>query len=139
MPTLRLEAIFSSQPPSRNRLAEYRSLERKTLDRQTAANPPSDEDFLRSCEIRACAPAMMANLDFVDRIVELINRSNQLNYTGSRIDADGLRRDIIDNYLEYCCWSIFAWTNMATMGWSASPCSTGNRGSSSISSFPAAS
>jgi FkbH-like protein len=101
-----LEAILTDQPGSRNRVPEYRSLERKRQDRFAVA-ALSDQDFLRSCEIRACPVAMMANLDFVDRIVELINRSNQLNYTASRIDADVLRDEMMSGYGRYYCWSIF--------------------------------
>ncbi len=101
-----IEAILSEQPASRNRIAEYRSLERRNGDK--GAIGMADADFLRTCAIRACTVAMMANLDFVDRIVELVNRSNQLNYTGSRVGRDELHRDMIDGYLEYYCWSIFA-------------------------------
>jgi FkbH-like protein len=101
-----LEAILADQPASRNRLAEYRQLEQRKQDR-LAVGPLSDEEFLHSCEIRACPVAMMANLDFIDRIVELVNRSNQLNYTQSRIDADVLRNEITSGYLNYYCWSIF--------------------------------
>lgn len=111
----RLAAILTDQPASRNRLADYRSLERKKQDRR-AAPAASDEDFLRACEIRACAPPMMANLDFLDRIVELINRSNQLNYTRSRVDRETLTRDIVDGYLENFCWSIFAWDRYGKHG-----------------------
>lgn len=99
---LRLEAIFSNQAPSRNRIAEYRSLERKQQDRQ-AATTGSDADFLRSCEIRAVAPPAMTNLDYLDRIAELINRSNQLNYTGSRVDRETLMQEVATSY----CWSFF--------------------------------
>lgn len=101
-----LEAILSDQPASRNRLAEYRRLAQKKQDR-LAVGTFSDEEFLRSCEIRACPVAMMANLDFADRIVELVNRSNQLNYTRSRIDGEILRNEITSGYLNYYCWSIF--------------------------------
>jgi FkbH-like protein len=110
-----LEKILTCQPASRNRLAEYRSLERKHQDRRAAA-ATTDEDFLRSCEIRACAPPMLSNLDFIERIVELINRSNQLNYTGSRVSYDSLKSDMIDGYLEYYSWSIFAWDKYGDHG-----------------------
>lgn len=102
-----LEAILTDQPPSRNRLAEYRMLERKHHDRATMSGS-SDEAFLQSCEIRACAPAMMANMDFIDRIVELINRSNQLNYTKSRTDESTIREYLTSHYTKYYCWSVFA-------------------------------
>ena len=100
---LHLEAIFSIQAPSRSRLDEYRSLERKHQDRQSAS-AASDEEFLRSCDIRGVAAPGLTNLEFLDRLVELINRSNQLNYTKSRVDREMLMNDIAVSY----CWSIFA-------------------------------
>jgi FkbH-like protein len=101
-----LESILIDQPPSRNRLNEYRILQQKHQDR-IATESLSDEEFLLSCEIRACAPAMMANLDFIDRIVELINRSNQLNYTKSRTTENALRNDLTSYYGKFYCWSVF--------------------------------
>jgi FkbH-like protein len=110
-----LEAIFAQQAASRNRIADYRRLERMKSDR-TAAVAVSDEDFLRGCDMRVCMVPMMANLDFVDRIVELINRSNQLNYTGSRVTRDELIHDMIDGYLRHYCWSVFAWDKYGDHG-----------------------
>ncbi|MEG3144655.1 HAD-IIIC family phosphatase [Sphingomonas sp. RT2P30] len=97
----------------RNRIAEYRMLERKKGDRTTAG--VSNEDFLRGCGIKACAPYLMDNLDFAGRIAELINRSNQLNYTASRVTEDALERDIID-VVAFDSWSIFAWDNYGHYG-----------------------
>jgi FkbH-like protein len=68
------------------RLTQYRVLESKVLDR--AASAVSNEEFLRSCEIRVelgeVGPAE------VERVVELVNRSNQLNFTKSRKSAEQL-------------------------------------------------
>lgn len=63
------------------RLNQYKQLERKAAD--FAAATGSNEEFLRSCGIRV-------QLDYdiephFDRVVELINRSNQLNFTKKRI------------------------------------------------------
>ncbi|ATY34492.1 hypothetical protein [Sphingomonas psychrotolerans] len=109
-----LAGLLSLQAGTRSRVDDYRMLERKRRDR-AAAGPLSNEDFLRSCGIRACAPHMMDNLDFADRIVELINRSNQLNYTGSRAAQGDLERDIID-LVGFDSWSIFAWDNYGRYG-----------------------
>lgn len=108
-----LRTLLARQKGTRSRVADYRILERKRRDRADAAL--SNEDFLRSCEIRACAPYLMDNLDFVDRIAELINRSNQLNYTASRVDPEALRRDIID-VVGFDSWSIFAWDKYGHYG-----------------------
>lgn len=110
-----LAAILTDQPASRNRVAEYRQLEQKQADRQ-ASGATDDADFLRSCQIRVCGPSMMSNLDFADRIVELINRSNQLNYTQSRTTVEELTHDLTDAYLDYICCSIFAWDRYGEHG-----------------------
>lgn len=109
-----LAGLLALQTGTRSRVDEYRMLERKKRDRD-AAGTVSNEDFLRSCGIRACAPQMMDNLDFAERIAELINRSNQLNYTGSRVEQAGLERDLID-LVGFDSWSIFAWDNYGRYG-----------------------
>ncbi|MDV3457234.1 HAD-IIIC family phosphatase [Sphingomonas sp. HF-S4] len=108
-----LAGLLALQAGTRSRVADYRMLERKQRDRADAAL--SNEDFLRSCGIQACAPHMMDNLDFAPRIAELINRSNQLNYTGSRVEEAGLTRDIID-LMGFDSWSIFAWDRYGRYG-----------------------
>jgi FkbH-like protein len=110
----RLQAIVDANAGvSRNRIAEYRMLEHKKADRETAG--VSNEEFLRSCGIQACAPFLMDNLDFAPRIVELVNRSNQLNYTGSRVEQAALERDIM-NVVAFDSWSIFAWDKYGHYG-----------------------
>lgn len=109
-----LRAILAAQPPGgRSRVSEYRQMEAKWRDRAVASL--SDEEFLRSCQIRACAPFLMDNLDFVPRITELINRSNQLNYTASRVEQGDLAAAIID-VVRHDSWSIFAWDNYGDYG-----------------------
>jgi FkbH-like protein len=109
----RLRDILGAQPASRNRLDEYRILERKKQDRDLSGG--SNEDFLKSCQIKACAPYLMDNLDFSARIAELINRSNQLNYTQSRVEQAALEAAIID-VVAYDSWSIFAWDRYGDYG-----------------------
>ena len=110
----RLATLLASQTGTRSRVADYRILESRKRDRDTAGGQ-SNDDFLRSCAIQVCLLVEMENLAFVDRIVELVNRANQLNYTGSRLDADGLRDRIID-VLGYCTWSVFAWDRYGNYG-----------------------
>ncbi len=66
------------------RLQQYRVLERKLVDRE--AVPVSNEEFLRSCDIRigvsTDAPAES------DRLFELVHRTNQLNFTKRRPDRE---------------------------------------------------
>jgi FkbH-like protein len=102
-----LAGLLSLTPPGKSRVERYRMLERRKADR--AALPAfSNHDFLRSCGIHASAPYLMDNLDFVPRIADLINRSNQLNYTRSRVEQAQLEADIID-VVRFDSWSIFAW------------------------------
>lgn len=78
------------------RLNQYKQLERKLHD--FTANTNSNEDFLRSCGIQVTLDHdIESNLD---RVIELINRSNQLNFTKVRIQGKAeeakLRRKLCD-------------------------------------------
>jgi FkbH-like protein len=67
-----------------SRLQQYRVLEQRLADR--VATPGSNEEFLRSCDIRVGVftdPESEA-----DRLFELVNRTNQLNFTKRRPDRD---------------------------------------------------
>lgn len=66
-----------------SRLKQYKQLEKKVAD--MAQTPLSNEDFLRQSDVR-----LRFEFDVekhFDRIVELVNRSNQLNYTKVRIET----------------------------------------------------
>jgi len=70
--------------PDLTRLKQYRLLERKASDK--AASVRSNEEFLKSCNIRVVVdPNVEANFP---RVLELINRTNQLNYTKVRIHGE---------------------------------------------------
>jgi FkbH-like protein len=75
-----------------SRLEHYRLLERKAKARSAAAL--SNEEFLRESRIRV-AIDYAVEADF-ERIVELINRANRLNFTKRRVDTpeevENLRR-----------------------------------------------
>lgn len=102
-----LAGLLALTPPGKSRVERYRMMERRKADR--AAVPAlSNHDFLRTCGLQATAPYLMDNLDFAPRIADLINRSNQLNYTGSRVEQAQLEADIID-VVAHDSWSIFAW------------------------------
>lgn len=67
-----------------SRLEQYKNLEKKVSEQ--SGTTLSNEDFLRQCEVKL-------SFDFdveahFDRIVELVNRSNQLNYTKVRLETD---------------------------------------------------
>lgn len=111
---MQLAGLLALQTGTRSRVAEYRMLEAKKRDR-AAAPAQSNEAFLRASGLCACAPALMDNLDFAPRIAELINRSNQLNYTQSRVDLESLTAQII-NVNRHDSLSIFAWDKYGRYG-----------------------
>lgn len=84
-----LAAHFAAAPktdPEHKRLSQYKVLQRK---RDFRAESASNEDFLRQSNIRVeMARDCAAHLD---RIADLVQRSNQLNFTKVRSTADELR------------------------------------------------
>ena len=57
----------------------------------------------------------MDNLPFVNRIEELINRTNQLNFTMNRVEEGSMALEIADNALNET-WSLFAWDDYGDYG-----------------------
>lgn len=98
---------------AKSRVEEYRLLETRVEERRQSSL--TDEDFLRQSGIEATYTHRMDNLDFAGRIEELINRSNQLNYTASRIEP-GSARDYILNVSEYDVFSAFVWDRYGYYG-----------------------
>ena len=79
------------------RLAQYQMLAAKHEERQ--AHGAHDEAFLRQSGIRI-------EIDYavephIDRIIELINRSNQLNYTKVRIKDEAERKAFIESLTKF--------------------------------------
>ncbi|WP_010164354.1 methoxymalonyl-ACP biosynthesis protein FkbH [Sphingomonas sp. PAMC 26617] len=109
-----LRDLLAAQVDGTDRRPLYRSLEARKQD-QRERPTLSHEDFLRSCDIRATASFCMENLDHVERIAELMQRSNQLNYTKSRRTVDALRAEIID-VLAHPSLAIFAWDRHGDYG-----------------------
>jgi FkbH-like protein len=97
----------------KSRVADYRLIETKVSERED--NALSDEAFLMQSGIEACFVHRMDNLEFADRIEELINRSNQLNYTESRVEPGKIHQCIqdMDNYV---VMSIFVWDKYGYYG-----------------------
>ena len=97
----------------KSRVSEYRILEARVAEREQSAL--TDEDFLLQSDIRATFTHRMDNLDFAERIEELINRSNQLNYTGTRVAA-GSMRELIMNVSDYDIFCAFVWDRYGYYG-----------------------
>jgi FkbH-like protein len=86
---LSLPQAKGKSDPEMTRLQQYKNLEKKVADRETTALDNSA--FLRSCDIK-----ISIDLDVeseFDRVVELINRSNQLNYTKKRLETPEAREE----------------------------------------------
>jgi FkbH-like protein len=97
----------------KNRIGDYRLLETKATERD--ANELSDEAFLMQSGIHATFTDRMDNLEFAARMEELINRSNQLNYTQSRIEPGTMLKRIQDiDYYEVL--SAFVWDKYGYYG-----------------------
>ncbi|MDB5687916.1 MAG: family phosphatase [Rhizorhabdus sp.] len=72
------------------RLAQYKLLETRKKDEQQASG--DNAEFLRSCDV--CVYIEYDVMQHLDRAIELINRTNQLNFTKKRLpeDMDEARR-----------------------------------------------
>lgn len=76
-----LPQLKGKNDKSHSRLQQYKILEQKEADQQHGSL--SNEDFLRQSEIKI---RIINDLDGqMDRILELINRTNQLNFTKVRV------------------------------------------------------
>jgi len=98
---------------ARDRVAEYRVLQAKVDERTAGAI--SNEVFLAASDIHVLFTRLTENVQFADRIEELINRSNQLNYTGSRVDPGSMseyimRIDLHDTH------GVFVWDKYGDYG-----------------------
>lgn len=69
-----------------SRLAQYKLLERRKQDEVKASAGGSNEAFLRGCDIRVHIDYDV--LQNLDRAIELVNRTNQLNFTKRRLPED---------------------------------------------------
>ncbi len=85
IPEIAGHAFFQGKDDSNlSRLAQYKLLEQKKRDEVTA--PGSNIDFLRGCDIRVTIEHDLEK--HLGRVVELINRTNQLNFTKQRLPED---------------------------------------------------
>lgn len=107
------ELLAANRHVEKCRIADYRLLEERVSARDESGL--TDEAFLIESRIEASYTHRMDNLDFAERIEELINRSNQLNYTQTRV-APGEIRDIILNVTDYDVFSAFVWDRYGYYG-----------------------
>ncbi len=89
---LALPELSGKDDRAHTRLAQYRLLERKLADRRVGED--TNEAFLRSCDIRV---GVHHDPDAEkDRLFELVNRTNQLNFTKRRPDRDSFEAMVAD-------------------------------------------
>ncbi len=85
IPELLADPRLAGKPdPELNRLKHYQSLEQRQADAAIATG--GVEAFLRQSDIRVSICYDL--VDKLDRVVEIINRTNQLNFTKKRIPED---------------------------------------------------
>ena len=110
--TILAEILEKNKHINKSRLDEYRILEAKVAK---SADFSDNNEFLASCNIRLCRVFGIHNLPHADRIEELINRTNQLNYTMNRVEPGSIGLEIADNALNES-WSLFAWDDFGDYG-----------------------
>ena len=98
----------------KSRIDEYRLLEKKMDDRITS-KMDSNEDFLRTCGIKMTFIRRAENLPHTSRIEELINRTNQLNFTKNRVEK-GSVTDFVLDVNNNDTYSVFVWDNYGVYG-----------------------
>ena len=97
---------------NKSRMDEYRILEEKV---EKSIDFSDNDDFLASCHIRISRVFGVHNLPHAERIEELINRTNQLNFTMNRVEPGSIAVEIADNALNES-WGIFAWDDYVDYG-----------------------
>lgn len=98
----------------KSRVEEYRQLERKRADATAMGSSSSNENFLATCDIHVCLLRKTDNLPFATRIEELINRTNQLNFTKSRVPDGSMPEYLIDPAHE--TYSVLVWDKYGFYG-----------------------
>lgn len=84
-----------AETQGRSRLEQYKILETKHTQAQ---NFSDNESFLRDSAITVCLIRNPQDLTFKDRIIDLANRTNQLNFTSSRFaDATAFEAEFESN------------------------------------------
>ena len=85
-----------NMPKNESRLLQYKTLEKKQEFRAKVGN---NEDFLKSCNIQVSV--LYECKQHIQRIAELISRTNQLNFTKNRITEKELEL-LLDDHSAKC-------------------------------------
>jgi hypothetical protein len=93
-------------------VGEYRQLEAKRAAK--TASGLDNREFLETCNIRVALIRRSDNLPFADRIEELINRTNQMNFTNSRVSIGSMGEYLVNPRHE--SFSVFVWDDFGFYG-----------------------
>lgn len=109
-----LEQIWEENKHIRkSRVEDYRLLERKHEAREIRGL--SSEDFLRDSDLCVSVVYASAALPFAQRIEELVNRSNQLNYLKTRFEPGGAQASLAQTFSHHT-FTVFAWDKYGYYG-----------------------
>ena len=100
-------------PTGKSRTYQYRILENKSL----AKGNQSNIDFLKNSDINVAfyvSHGVGNGMEYYDRVAELLNRSNQLNYTKSRITLNSSMP--YANYQNALKYYVFVWDKYGYYG-----------------------
>lgn len=93
--------LLEDKDKNHKRLHQYRVLESKHIEKSKFL---SNDEFLMSSKIKAVISFDCKSN--VDRVTDLIQRSNQLNYTKNRMSAEEIEALINDNTIKCGCVSV---------------------------------
>lgn len=97
----------------KSRVEKYRIMENKRSAR--AELDGTNEEFLRSSDVRMTVVRTQENLPFAGRLEELVNRTNQLNFLKTRIEPGTLAPFIVDLGKNQV-YSLFVWDKFGNYG-----------------------
>lgn len=108
----KLEEWIESLKPGKSRVGEYRQLEAKRAAK--TASGLDNREFLETCNIRVALVRRSDNLPYAGRIEELINRTNQMNFTKSRVPEGSMPEFLINPRNE--SFAVFVWDDFGFYG-----------------------
>lgn len=96
-------------PTGSSRTEQYRILEAKSFDKDNI-------DFLKDSDIKICITNFNNCMLFYDRICELANRSNQLNFSKTRFEDLSNTTMPYDNFQNKQNYAVFVWDKYGYYG-----------------------
>jgi len=94
---LQLDCSKGNADLTHDRLAKYKVQEKRISEQ--VQNNLSNTEFLRTCQ--TCIEIKYNCEDYIERIFELIERTNQLNYTKKRLEIESEKSALINSLAHY--------------------------------------